>query len=269
MAIQNDNWFLIGDIHGDETPVEIFYEKNKSKLSADPGKNHLILLGDFGANVTLRTKRDRMFKQALSEYPFTYIALRGNHEARVQTVMDMFPDKWEKISKYGGEIYREKEFPMIEYLSDAPAVYDFCGYKTFSIPGAYSVDKWYRIIYSLPWFEDEQLSEEEMNSGREIKACEKSFDLVISHTCPSTFEPTDLFLPDIDQSMVDKSMERYLGELEFDLDYRRWAWGHFHADRFYPWDNGKQRLMLFNENVIDLKKFMQMKEDDSLQDIMV
>ena len=82
------------------------------------------------------------------------------------------------------------------------------------------------------------------------------------------YEPRDLFLAGIDQSMVDKSMERYLGEIEFDLDYRRWAFGHFHADRLFPCNDGKQMLMLFNENVVDLKKFMEMKEGDSLQEIL-
>ena len=74
----------------------------------------------------------------------------------------------------------EKKFPQIEYLSDGPAVYEFDGYKTFSLPGAYSVDKWYRLNRGWTWFEDEQLSEEEMNTGRKIKAEEQEFDLVIS-----------------------------------------------------------------------------------------
>ena len=81
---------------------------------------------------------------------------------------------------------------------------------------------------------------------------EKSVDLVISHTCPIEFEPNDLFLGSIDQSQVDKTMELYLGEIENQLDYRRWAWGHYHADRLYPWKDGKEKLMLFNEHVVDL-----------------
>jgi 3-oxoacid CoA-transferase subunit A len=157
---------------------------------------------------------------------------------------------------------------MIEYLSDAPAVYEFAGYKTLSIPGAYSVDKWYRLSRHWTWYEDEQLNEEEMLMGIRLVQQEKSFDLVISHTCPLIYEPRDLFLGGIDQSMVDKTMERYLGEIEYDLDYKRWAFGHFHADRLYPWDDGKQMLMLFNENVVDLVKFMEMKEENSLQDIL-
>lgn len=269
MEKQNDNWFLIGDIHGDDRIIKEFYEKNKDKLSLDASKNHIILLGDFGANYALKGERDHKFKTALSKYPFTYIALRGNHEARVENVMNMFLDKWEVINKYGGKIYREKEFIQIEYLADGPAVYEFGGYKTFSIPGAYSVDKWYRISNGWVWYEDEQLTKAEMDLGLKIKANEKPFDLVISHTCPITYEPRDLFLPTINQATVDKTMERYLNEIEYDLDYKRWAWGHYHADRLYPWNNGKQMLMLFNEKVVDLKKFMTMTENDSLQDIIV
>ena len=64
-------------------------------------------------------------------------------------------------------------------------------------------------------------------------------------------------------------MERYLGEIEYDLDYKRWAWGHFHTDRLYPWNDGKQVLMLFHDRPVDLRKFMEMKKQDSLKDIVV
>lgn len=148
----------------------------------------------------------------LSQLPFTYICLRGNHEARVAMVMERNPNRWESVQKYGGEVYVEKEFPMIEYLSDAPAIYDFSGYRTLSFPGAYSIDKWYRLARHWTWYEDEQLNEAEMQLGRELVEQEGKIDLVISHTCPLIYEPRDLFLTGIDQSMVDKSMERYLGE---------------------------------------------------------
>ena len=40
------------------------------------------------------------------------------------------------------------------------------------------------------------------------------------------------------------------------------------ADRLYPWDGEKEKLMLFNENVVDLNKFMTMKKSDSFEDIL-
>ena len=66
----------------------------------------------------------------------------------------------------------------------------------------------------------------------------------MSHTCPLAFEPTDLFLPVVDQSTVDKNMERYLGLIEYKLDYKLWLWGHFHAYRVYPQYQNRQCVML-------------------------
>ena len=266
--MEKDWCFLLGNIRGNPELIRNFYEKNKEHFQLDTGNNHIILLGDVGANYALQGQQDARFKKALSKYPFTYVCLRGNHEARVQKVMEMHPEKWEAKKKYGGEIYVEKKFPRIEYLSDGPAVYEFDGYKTFSLPGAYSVDKWYRLNHGWAWFEDEQLSEEEMNTGRKIKEVEPEIDLVISHTCPISYEPRDLFLPYISQETVDKRMEQYLGEIEEGLSYKRWVFGHFHADRLYPWKDGRQMLMLFNRSVVDLQKFMHMTEKDGLQDIL-
>lgn len=264
---KKENWFLLGDIHGSANPILDFYNKNKERLSLDESNNYILLLGDVACNFALKGRRDYKFKTELAKLPFIYICLRGNHEARVMKVIDSNPEGWNIVFKYGGKIYVEKEFPTIEYLSDSPAEYEFAGYKTLVFPGAYSVDKWYRISKHWTWYEDEQLNEKEMELGRNLVKNGTHFDLVLSHTCPMIYEPRDLFLWGIDQSLVDKSMERYLGEIEYSLDYDRWAFGHFHSNRLYPWNDGKQMLILFNENVVDLVKFMEMKEGDSLQEI--
>lgn len=161
-----ENWFLLGDIHGEAGPIEYFYHQNRDRLKLDECINYMILLGDVGCNYAITGKRDSNFKKSLSRFPFTFILLRGNHEARVSYVMEKYPDRWSKIDKYEGTIYVEKEFPNIEYLVDIPAVYRFAGYKTLSIPGAYSVDKWIRLHNHWQWFENEQLSDEEMQYGR-------------------------------------------------------------------------------------------------------
>lgn len=262
-----EQWFMLGDIHGSAEPIYYFYNENRERLNLDSSRNYMILLGDVGANFALAGSRDSNFKKELSRFPFTFICLRGNHEARVKMVMDKNPEAWETLTKYGGTIYVEKKFPKIEYLQDGPAIYDFHGYKTLSLPGAYSVDKWYRLARHWTWYADEQLNEEEMEAGRRLCKEQGAFDLVISHTCPFAYEPRDLFLAGLDQTTVDTSMEQYLGEIEFGLDYKRWAFGHFHADRLYPWNGGKEMLMLFNENVVDLDHFMEMTEEQSFLDI--
>lgn len=265
---KRSKWLLMGDIHGDAGPVAYFYHHNKDRLQLDDPNltTRIILLGDVGANFTWIGTRDREFKTALSKFPFTYICLRGNHEMRVSQAMKKNPGGWEKKEKYAGTVYVEKEFPKIEYLEDVPAIYQFSGYKTLSLPGAYSVDKEYRLKHQWVWFEDEQLSEEEMESGR-ILAGENSFDLVISHTCPITYEPRDLFLSSIDQSNVDKTMERFLAEIEMQIVYKRWTWGHFHSDRLWPWEGEKEKMMLY-DYVVNLEKFMKMTRNDYWEDIL-
>ena len=42
----NEQWFLLGDIHGSAQPVHYFYQKNKERLSLDSSENFMILLGD-------------------------------------------------------------------------------------------------------------------------------------------------------------------------------------------------------------------------------
>ena len=101
------------------------------------------------------------------------------------------------------------------------------------------------------------MTEEEKD--RATYLCENAnwdVDLVLSHTCPSIFTPTDLFLTFIDQSTVDKTTEQFLGELEFKLKYRLWLFGHFHADRVYPNVDGRQIIMLYNKN-LNLKDWME------------
>lgn len=181
-----ENWFLIGDIHGEAGPIGYFYNQNKDRLKLDDFKNNIILLGDVCCNYYVNS-RDKRFKKDLSVYPFTYICLRGNHESRVTDVV--------------------------------------------------------------------------------AKNQDGCFDLVISHTCPKIFEPRDLFLASIDQSAVDKTMELYLDEIETSLSYSRWVWGHYHDDRLYPWDGDKEKLMLKNEKVVDLVKYMNMSKKDYLEDI--
>lgn len=248
--------FVMGDIHGRWEPVRDFYNKNKEKLNLNETENYMILLGDAGLNYFL-TDRDRGIKGKLSKLPFTYFVIRGNHEQRPSILAQENHDAWSTAWFWGNRIYYENDFPKIVYAMDDVNIYNIEGYRTLVIPGAYSVDKYYRIANGWQWFEQEQLSEEEMERGKKVIAQYPSYDLVLSHTCPCIFEPTDLFLSVVDQSTVDRTMERFLGEVEFGLDYKLWCFGHFHATRVYPNVDTKQPLMLYNEKVIELTNWMQ------------
>ena len=45
---------------------------------------------------------------------------------------------------------------------------------------------------------------------------------MITHTAPLKYEPTEVFLPMINQSTVDKSTEQWLDSIEEQLYYDRW-----------------------------------------------
>lgn len=251
------NIYVIGDIHGGWQPVRNFVQRAPYLFrQKDAGEeNVLICLGDFGGNYFCN-HRDEEFKKKLSNRPLTYFVVRGNHEERASNVAAKNPEDWHKETYFGGPVLVENKFPNIKYAADCPMIYTIDGKKTLVIPGAYSVDKMYRIMNKWGWFPEEQLNNEEMDYGLELLGCHDwRVDLVLSHTCPICFEPTDLFLDFIDQSNVDKTMERYLGQIEYTLDYKLWMWGHYHAFRDYPRTDGKKRIMLSaGQEVVELNQ---------------
>lgn len=130
-------------------------------------------------------------------------------------------------------------YPNILFAIDGE-VYDFNGNSCIVIGGAYSVDKYYRLARGWSWFPDEQPSEE-IKAKVERVLAERNWkiDIVLSHTGPLKYEPTEVFLPMIDQSTVDKSTEVWLEQIEAKLDYERWYFAHYHTEK----EVGKIRIM--------------------------
>lgn len=192
----------------------------------------------MGLNFYLN-KTDYKNKRAVNDMGFRIYAVRGNHEERPQNLgMKLIWD-----SDTSGMVYYEPEFPNIRYFMDG-GLYVINKHTVLVIGGAYSVDKEYRLLragYTIGeaetanpkkcgWFKDEQLTKEERDRiASFVKG--KHFGLVLTHTCPIQWEPTDLFLPSIDQTKVDKTMEYWLAGIESSISYNLWLCGHYHADR--------------------------------------
>ena len=217
--------FLItGDTHGNFTRFENF----------NPGTEPVavIILGDAGFNFYLN-KTDWKNKRHTAGFNIVFYCVRGNHEERPQNIPSM-ELMWDDAVK--GYVYMELEFPHIRYFCDG-GEYLINGRRTLVIGGAYSIDKWYRLSGRLEdtehwtgWFKDEQLTIREKERIDFITLGEH-YDLVLSHTCPLSWEPRDLFLNFVDQSQVDKSMEQWLDSLKEHIKWDIWLFGHYHADR--------------------------------------
>ena len=225
------NWFLKGDTHG----LSELIQRTKNLEAYEPSETAIVVLGDLGANFYLN-KTDQKWKEKFQSTGYTVFAVRGNHEARPQNLPHMNYIFHKDVQ---GGVYVEDNYPNIFYFMDY-GTYTIAGYHCLVIGGAYSVDKWYRLARKREganswcgWWSDEQLSSVERTRCRNFLLTSHStnFDFVLTHTCPISYEPTDLFLDFIEQSTVDKTMEKFLEEIKNILTFKVWCFGHYHADR--------------------------------------
>lgn len=225
-----NNFFITGDTHGS---VEERLIKLQLKFpEAKPEETAIIILGDAGINYWLN-RTDLKNKKVISSFGYTIYCVRGNHEERPENLPTMILKNDPNVK---GMVWMEEEFPLIRYFADG-GVYNINNHSCLVLGGAYSVDKYWRIQRAAArnqsfsgWFKDEQLSLEE----REFifnKIKNKSFDFILSHTAPISCEPKDLFLPEIDQTLVEKDMEFWLEDVKQATNWGVWCWGHYHRDR--------------------------------------
>ena len=186
-------------------------------------------------------------KRYLESLPISFVLIKGNHDRR--------PDDpaFKKVTidrpEIKGVFYVEPEYPSIMY-TEMYGQYEFCGKKTYVLGGAYSIDKYYRLekyyegFHNYLWFADEQMSKQELNDAlNELQSSSVPFDLILSHTCPMKYEPTDQFISGIDQTKVDKTMEMFFDKIEETVPYKNWYCGHYHIDRISLLSGCKLRFM--------------------------
>ena len=234
MAIKN--WLVRGDCHG-----QFQWMTNGCLDNYKPEETAIIILGDCCLDFYLN-KTDTRKKKEIDSMGYYIYWLRGNHEARPSDIPD-----YDIISdpNVHGEVYCDFRYPHIRAFLDY-GFYQINGYSCLIVGGAYSIDKYWRLTkYGLTeetnnpkltgWFANEQLSKEEMadclQKAKLFTATGKTVDFVMTHTCPDSFQPVDMFLSGVDQSKVDHTMETWLEVLKDEVKWFIWLFGHFHADR--------------------------------------
>lgn len=217
-------FYITGDIHGDITRIEDFCNRLDGMLSSN---DVMIILGDCGFNYYLN-KRDSKLKEKANNLGIIIFCVKGNHELHPDMIPSYKTKEWN-----GGTVYFEEKYPNLLFAKDGE-IYDFDEKKVFVMGGAYSVDKFYRIMRGWHWFDSEQPSEETKVYGmKRLESVDWKVDIVLTHTAPLSAEPRHLFLSMIDQSTVDKTTEIYLQEISEKLDFQKWYFGHFHGDWTY------------------------------------
>lgn len=210
--------YITGDTHGDFRRIPQFCERFRTSR-----EDIMIILGDAGINFH-GSERDCEKKEYIANMPITLFCIHGNHEQRPNTIPTYKEKNW-----HGGMVYMEEEYPNILFARDGE-VFELSGMKTIAIGGAYSVDKAMRLAYGYGWWGDEQPSDEiKQYVEQQLSDRDWKIDVVLSHTTPFKYEPTEMFLSGLDQSTVDKSTEKWLDSIEDRLDYRKWYCGHYHT----------------------------------------
>lgn len=181
--------YFTGDIHGAVDGIADFINKIHPTM-----EDVIVLLGDVGANY-YTGRRDNLLKAFLNDAGTVFLCIHGNHERRPTTIPGYVETEW-----HGGKAWVQPEYPNLIFARDGE-IYTLNGLRYLVIGGAYSVDKYYRLSRGWGWWPDEQPSPE-IKTFVEQQIKSKPFDIVLSHTCPFKYEPTEMFLGWIDQSTV-------------------------------------------------------------------
>lgn len=210
--------YLTGDIHG--APRRIVKFAKKMHISRN---DTIVILGDVGANYHLNFF-DNECKQLLNSIGATIFCIHGNHECRPEHIPSYHLKEWNS-----GKVWVEDAFPHVLFAKDGE-IFNIEGHRFLVIGGAFSIDMFWRIKNGAGWWPDEQPSDE-IKTFVEAQIASNEVDIVLSHTCPRKYEPTEVFLPGVDQSSVDKDTEDWLNSIEEKIDYKAWYCGHWHTDK--------------------------------------
>ena len=219
LSRQLNRVFVTGDIHGDWRDLTYRVDRIPDASKDDL----LIVLGDCGFfyyHYYGNTKKDYEFQDYAANLPITILCIQGNHEVPFKEMPA------ERIKLLGGDGYESHGL----YFAENGTELIINGKKCLVVGGAYSVDKEIRLLRKYSWWENEELSDEEL-AAIEKRVAGKSYDYVFTHTCPFSKLPREVFLSEVDQSKVlnrtEKSLERIMNSITFD----KWYCGHFHTDK--------------------------------------
>lgn len=254
--------FIMGDIHG---LASNFTSRVNWYINNPKEDDVIICVGDVG--LEYGNQIQGALKKAMKKFPGTIYVMRGNHDNRYwrdhTEITETYTNYIEKPCNgwmFDNDIFPtllyQKKYPNILYVKDGGGIYTINDHRFLFIPGAYSVDKEYRLTNGLSyepqeqltWIEENQLLSaiDYCNTPVETALNSLEIDYVISHTAPlgTQIYFKDLFLDFIDQSTVDNHMEYFLDEVYNQLknSFKHWYFGHYHDDR-----NFGKFTMVYNE----------------------
>ena len=253
--------FGVSDCHGNFEWLEDWCHENQTTTN-----DILILLGDHALRFEgIDNWREKNRKKKVAVAPITIFCVRGNHD-RPYYKEDW--TEWEDIQLevcpllgqtvvgglkvYDDEMWHDPTYPNIWYFQDG-GHYKIKDKTFFVYGGAFSVDWEYRRLMGWTWYPNEIVPHQRHIEILDI-VDHQHFDYVLTHTCPTEWQPIDLFVKGMDQSKIDYTMEEYLSDvLHYIGGYDYWYFGHYHDNRNYgemsEYEWNGETIMLFDKIV--------------------
>lgn len=117
-------------------------------------------------------------------------------------------------------------------------VFDIDGLTVLAMGGATSNDRQYRKE-GRSWWPEEMPSEEEMWQCRtSLDRVGWKVDYVVTHEAPADL--AEKLCREREREYLDDQLQRFLAELDGQLGYRAWFFGHYHGDE---WRDDRHRLI--------------------------
>jgi len=236
--------YVTGDTHGG---VKEYQALKRFALEQGLTRDDVIIIaGDAG--VYYGGKAFGPGRTIMKESPCRFLIVRGNHDDRITHIIEsgQASGKWSRREILGNAAYVNDGYPNVYYALDEGGLYEIDGEKVLIVPGAYSIDKYYRLENGFPYNPYEQLNPKEMDDLLQLAEDNPDITGVIAHTAPQSWEPCfrDLFFKGLDQSRVDKTTDKFLDTLVEKLpNLNVYYFGHFHADR----NCGEHGVMIYHE----------------------
>lgn len=215
--------YVVGDLHGNATGEMQYLNSTLFPEQKRMTKQDIVIqLGDFGLWWDfVDSKEERYWRKWLSEKPFTFCFVDGNHENFPKLKRD-FTD----IDFYGG---KAKECGGIIWLQRGE-IYNIHGKTFYVMGGATSHDKIVRVS-GVSWWEEEAPTHAEFEHGlQNLEKHNNKVNYVLTHTCPESVLAPMFGYDDPPYVCSVQRMHDYVYQ---NVEFDEWHMGHFHVNTWH------------------------------------
>lgn len=205
-----DEILIVGDIHGSWGRLNTLITKKSPDI--------VLQCGDFGwwpsmeVNVKKHYARNKWELKGVKPGNSKIYWCDGNHEEHVDLVQD-------------GLIH--EMYDCVYHASRGSVLVLPDGRNVLFVGGADSIDKQFRTN-GIDWFASENISQRDFET---IMSVDVEIDIVISHTCPTSFDILDSreHYSDVNRLVLDEVLIKYKPSY--------WYFGHWHKFRTGKFEN--------------------------------